>query len=155
MYLILNTLNTLNRREKMTKQLDHKQYSTAFSKWLREQKELDSKAQGIIISDIDYVILNYVTDKFIILEEKARNTKVKFPQSKILERLHKCCKTDDKYCGGYTLTFSGDSPENSEVITISNWDTKIKRQITKEQLTYFLLHFYIPDTFELDFWKNF
>lgn len=136
-----------------TTRVDHEQYSTSFSLWLREQKELDSRESGIIVSDLDYIITNYKNgDKFIIIEEKARNAVVKFPQSKILEFMHKICKQDKKYCGGYTLTFSGDNPENSEVITLIDWDTRLKRQISVSQLKYFLLNFRIPDEFELDFW---
>ena len=137
----------------MTTQAKHKQYQSAFSLWLREQKELDSK-DGTVISDIDYVITNYRTGKWVMIENKCRNQNVKFPQTKIIEKLHNLCKEDPNYMGYYLLTFSEEDPE-SGIIFLTNWETKLKRQVTKEQLLYFLKNFKIADQDEVDFWLNF
>jgi hypothetical protein len=114
----------------MTKERDFSG-STKFSKWLRDQKELDSN-DGFITTDLDYIWSNYKTKQFMLIEEKCQMQEIRYPQSSILKRLHLLCKADKKYLGFYQIKFQLEYPEDGGDI----WLNKIK--ITKEQLIKFL-----------------
>jgi len=139
----------------MTRQLENSKYfTTKFANWLRQNEALDSK-KGFTCSDIDFIWTNYKTGKFMMLEEKCLNSKIGFAQDKILNRVHECLKTDKNYMGFYFIQFSNESPEDG-LIFLTNMDTRIKKQVTIEELTFFLEKFRLPtDQFELDFFANF
>lgn len=123
---------------------DDKYFTTQFSGWCRENEKLDSRKAGIIISNLDYVIMNHITDKFIILEEKCQLQSIKFPQSKILMRLHNCCKSDKDYMGFFLVQFEHQGPTDGSIF-ITDIETDKKVEVSEEQLTQFLLDFVMPD----------
>lgn len=54
------------------------EHSSPFGLWLREQHEIDSNL-GFITTDIDYIWKNYVTNEWMLIEEKRYNI-TKHPQ---------------------------------------------------------------------------
>jgi hypothetical protein len=138
----------------MTRQLQNNKYfTTPFSNWCRENKELDSKKAGITISDVDMIITHYRNNnRFIILEEKCNLQPIKFPQSKILMRLHNLCKADENYMGYYFVQFQNESPFDGKIY-ITDMSTGDKIEISEEQLTQFLLDFNFPEEKD-NFWDE-
>lgn len=126
----------------MTRKLDHSKYHTKFSRWIREQKKLDSKL-GYTTTDIDYIWTNFKNDKFCIIEEKCRLSEMRFSQEKILKRLHELFKNDENYCGFYIIKFEHEFPEDDGQIYIQNYDDGQNIKITKAELIYFLENFEI------------
>lgn len=114
----------------MTKQRDFSG-STKFSNWLRQQERLDSK-KGFITTDLDYIWMNYKTEKFMIVEEKCQLQDVLYPQSAILKRIHKLCRADKNHMGCHRIKFQLEYPEDGGDIYLN--DIKI----TKEELLDFL-----------------
>lgn len=128
----------------------HESLETRFSEWLRCNPRLDSKALGLSIHDLDWIIHQYRTaeDKngprmlhnFMLLEEKRFGAECSFAQKDTFSVLDQCLKRRAtvfdsygnkitvRYYGFHTLQFSGAGPEDGERIL---WD---KKEITKEVL---------------------
>jgi len=115
---------TVNRRDGLD--------ATEFSKWLREQKEIDSK-DGYLATNIDYLWTNWKTNgEWMMIEEKRHCSEPKSWQVKMFETLDSACKKGDiKYRGFYILTFENTSPNDGLIWLHGN-------QITKEELIKFL-----------------
>jgi len=110
-------------------------HSTEFGLWLRKQKEIDSRL-GFVASNIDYVWHNYVSGKWMIIEEKRHNAEIRFCQKQIFKMVDESI-LNLKYSGFYFLKFENTGPEDGDIFLNS-----IK--ITKEQLLNFLVNFDIP-----------
>ncbi len=97
---------------------DRGRSGSRFSLWLREQPEIDSK-QGTIITDIDYVVCNYRTGNFMILEEKMFNGKMTETQVLIYSRLDALFIPDSLYKGAWLLQFEKTDPNDSSHVSIT------------------------------------
>ena len=62
-------------------------YEQFFSNWLFGN--LPSSAEGTIISNIDYVICDYKTKKFFLLELKTRGNQMQPRQKNLYNMIHK------------------------------------------------------------------
>lgn len=108
----------------MTKQRNDNN-GTEFSLWLRIQEPLKS-SKGFLATDIDYFWQDE-NDNFMLIEEKRYMNEIKPWQKKILLRLDKLCKADNKYKGFHFLQFEKTNPEDGKIY----WD---KKEITKDEL---------------------
>lgn len=87
-----------------------------FSAWLRLQPEIDSKTEGFITTDIDYLWKNYKTGEWMILEEKTHGAIVPRWQGEFLQLIDKLGAYDKKYKGLYLVRFENTSPDNGRVM---------------------------------------
>jgi hypothetical protein len=62
-------------------------YEQFFSNWLFAS--LPSSSEGTIISNIDYVICDYQTKKFFLLELKTRGNQMQQRQRNLYNMIHK------------------------------------------------------------------
>jgi len=109
----------------MTKQRFDK-HSTEFGLWVRIPEELDSK-KGFVATNIDFFWKNWITGKFMIIEEKRYMSEPAKFQHYIFQQLHNAFKNDSNYLGFHLLQFEKTSPEDGRIY----WD---KKEITKEKL---------------------
>lgn len=91
-----------------------------FSAWLRLQPEIDSKKEGYITTDIDYLWRNYKTGEWMILEEKTHGATVPRWQGEFLQLIDKLGAYDKFYQGVYLVRFENTSPDNGRVIVNKN-----------------------------------
>jgi len=101
-------------------------HSTEFGLWVRDVDELCS-SKGFVATDIDFMWSNYKTDEWMLIEEKRYNGAVVFPQSALLAKIDRACKSDTTYKGLHVLVFERTSPEDGRIY----WDDI---QISREQL---------------------
>jgi hypothetical protein len=52
-----------------------------FSQWIR--KSLPDSATGFLVTDLDFILFNYKTKKFMLIEVKSRSTRIKIWQQSI------------------------------------------------------------------------
>jgi hypothetical protein len=84
---------------------------TQFSKWLRDQTELDSE-KGYICTDLDYIWLNYKKDKWMMIEEKRTSGTITNAQRIVFKRIHKLCLKDPDYQGMHQISFENTNPDD-------------------------------------------
>ena len=87
-----------------------------FSAWLRLQPEIDSKTEGFITTDIDYLWKNYKTGDWMILEEKTHGATVPRWQGDFLQLIDKLGAFDKNYKGLYLVRFENTSPTNGRIM---------------------------------------
>lgn len=102
-----------------------------FSAWLRNQPEIDSKAEGFITTDIDYLWRNYKTGEWMILEEKTHGATVPRWQGEFLQLIDKLGAHDKLYKGCFLVRFEKTSPENGRIMVN-------KKLLTKNEFIKFL-----------------
>ena len=90
------------------------QHSTEFGLWLRDQKKVDS-SKGYIATNIDYVWHNYLTGKWVVIEEKRYMAKVAPWQNKIFNLAGWCFKHHPKFDGFFLLQFEKTSPIDGKI----------------------------------------
>jgi len=111
---------------------------TPFSRWIRNECK-DSK-DGLIVSDIDYILMDYKLKKIKILEEKTSGaTQVVFPQTRIMNLVKSAIR---KYVGEemegwvyegfFVVSFDKWCPLDSKDIRISGL------KVTPDQLRRFI-----------------
>lgn len=115
-------------------------YEREFSNWLKSM--LPKSSEWINISDIDFLIQNYKTKKFLIIELKTKWNEMPFWQKSIYNMLHKRLvfsnKEDERnYMGMYLLQFSWNNWEDSIVYISWTW-MKRKTQIFQMDFLTFL-----------------
>jgi hypothetical protein len=120
----------------MTKQETHGIRSNRLSNWIRQECP-DSK-DGFVVSDLDFVLMNYKTKQLILLEEKLRGAEPSFSQHYMLEKLNSWIaagiKQDEE-----EWTFHGTHLIQFEKEDVGDGWIKIdKKLVTKEQLKKFL-----------------
>lgn len=96
--------------------------------------------EGLLITDIDFVVSDFIKNKIMIIEAKTYSQGISFWQKKIYTTIHNSLKSVEGYQGAYLLVLSGEDPETSDKIFLNH----IK--ITKNQLIKFL-------NFEISFEK--
>lgn len=89
---------------------------TDFSAWLRVQPEIDSKTEGFITTDIDYLWKNYKSGKWMILEEKTHGATVPRWQGEFLQLIDSLGVHDKLYKGVYLVRFENTDPDNGRVM---------------------------------------
>lgn len=95
-----------------------------FLNWIRYQSKLASdKTHGFVVSDIDTMIFNYVSDKIGYFELKSNNAPIKFAQQQGLCKQHRLMDGEEDYVGTYLIQFENDSPEDGKT-TVSKCDGK-------------------------------
>lgn len=117
----------------MTKQRKDS-HSTEFGLWLRNQPELDSKKEGFIATNIDYMWRNYKTNEWMLIEEKRykdSGSDVSQWQRQMFVIIDKACKNDPDYKGIHLVHFEKTSPDDGKVYLD-------RSPVNKEQLIKFL-----------------
>jgi hypothetical protein len=112
----------------MTREL-YADYGTEFSKWLRSNKEIDSK-DGFIATNLDYIWANYKTGYWMLIEEKRHMSELRYSQRKQFEKITSSI-VDDKFLGFHFIQFENTGPEDGMVFLDG-------KEITKEELVSFL-----------------
>lgn len=118
----------------MTLPASNKNKFTKFSLWLRKQKELDSsREKGYVATDLDFVWRNYLTGKWMLIEEKTYMAEPSSNQKESFRLLHGCIiKSGDKnYKGLHLIQFEHETPEDGKIFLN-------RKEITKEELFEFL-----------------
>lgn len=111
-------------------------YEQYFSNWLF--KSLPSSSEWTIISNIDYVICDYKTKKFFLLELKTKWNQMQQRQKGLYNMIHKRLRRtngwvdDREFVGTYCICFSGTTFWDSSV-TIQ-WTNIRKKQVDEETL---------------------
>lgn len=111
-------------------------YEQFFSNWLFAS--LPSSSEGTIISNIDYVICDYKTKKFFLLELKTRWNEMQPRQKNLYNMIHKRLRrtnegVDDwKFVWTFCVQFSGTNFYDWPV-TI-RWTNIRKKQVDEETL---------------------
>jgi len=140
----------------MTRQEKHGIRDIKFSQWIR--KSLPDSSTGFSVSDIDFMLWNWKTKRFALLEIKCRNVELgkgqnwktkRFAlleikcrnvelgkgQKMMLQNIHRWIKNglDDgwNYYGYHLITFEGDTFENGKVYLN-------KKETTEKELIDFL-----------------
>lgn len=114
----------------MTRQMEHPEYSKSkLSNWIRDNPALDSK-KGYCVTDLDYIINNYKTDKIMIIEEKCRKQEMTRSQKHILSIIDSSLKQThpDTYYGTHLIQLENESPKDGKIF----WDGE---EITEKELT--------------------
>ena len=113
----------------MTRQEKHGIRDIYFSQWIR--RSLPDSSTGFSVSDIDFMLWNWKTKSFALLEIKCRNVEPSVGQYKMIKNVHRWIKKglDDnwKYYGYNLITFEGDTFENGRVYLN-------KKEITEKEL---------------------
>jgi hypothetical protein len=85
------------------------EHSSPFGLWLRKQNEIDSKI-GFITTDIDYIWKNYITNEWMLLEEKRYGKIPTRPQLNCLLQMDLYLKASKLYRGCYVVVFENSTP---------------------------------------------
>ena len=86
-------------------------HSSPFGLWLRDQREIDSK-RGFIATDIDYIWKNYITNEWLLLEEKRYGKKPTRPQINMFSQIDRYLLSSKLYRGYYIASFENTSPDD-------------------------------------------
>lgn len=105
-------------------------HSTEFGLWLREQSKIDSSL-GYVTTNIDFFWKNYLTGKFMLIEEKRYMSEVHNFQQRIFDKIDDAFKSDKDYYGFHLIQFEQTNPEDGKIYLD-------RKEITKEQLLDFL-----------------
>lgn len=91
-----------------------------FNDWLRAN--LPPPKDGIVITDIDFVIANYKSDSLMFIERKCKGRAAKPFQRKIFNNIHKAMQYANltifpnlNYRGFHKVTFDNDTFQNGQV----------------------------------------
>jgi len=93
----------------MTRQAQYHSKS-AFSSWLRDQKEIDSRTTMTNITDDDYKIYNYDKNLMMFIEEKTNRSCMRWHEKQAHEFLHCMLEGHHYYRGYHILQFEYESP---------------------------------------------
>jgi hypothetical protein len=94
--------------------------STEFNDWIRFCCKEPS--DGLLVSDLDFIFIDYKKKKLKLIEVKTYNAQIKFWQENIYKTLDKSLKSscdEYDYEGFYTITMSRSNPEISDIIKIN------------------------------------
>ncbi|MCK5019107.1 MAG: hypothetical protein KAS32_18750 [Candidatus Peribacteraceae bacterium] len=123
----------------MTKSITYKSSKmTPFSKWIR--KECKASEDGMIVSDLDYILMDYKLKRIKILEEKTSGaTQVVFPQTRIINLIKLAVKkyVEEEmegwvYEGFFVISFDKWYPLDSKDIRVNGLE------VTADQLRRFI-----------------
>ena len=89
-------------------------HSTEFGLWLREQEEIDSR-KGFVATNIDYMWKNYMTNDWMLIEEKRYGSQPQYAQKRLFEYINTVCYQRPFYKGFYLIVFEKTSPLDGKV----------------------------------------
>ena len=106
---------------------------------------LPKSSEGVIISNIDFVICNYETKKFIIIELKTKWNDMKLWQKQLYNMLHKrLMHTNDlddrSFQWTYCIRFMGENFSDPVFIQWTNIKEKRVDEETLRNTLYYLIH---------------
>ena len=106
---------------------------------------LPKSSEWVIISNIDFVICNYETKKFIIIELKTKWNDMKLWQKQLYNMLHRrLMKTNDlddrSFQGTYCIRFMGENFSDPVFIQWTNIKEKRVDEETLRNTLYYLIH---------------
>ena len=90
-------------------------HSTEFGLWLRVQPEIDSKREGFVATNLDYIWSNYRSGQWMLLEEKRFGMTPRRYQLCLFALLDKLAWIDPRYRGFHLLVFERTSPDDGEI----------------------------------------
>jgi len=87
-----------------------------FNSWVRNK--LPDSSTGYSASDLDFILWNWKTNKFMLLEIKTRNMKCRTGQKimwKLINKIfHKGCPADWQYLGFHLVVFENTTFEDGK-----------------------------------------
>lgn len=106
---------------------------------------LPKSSEGVIISNIDFVICNYETKKFIIIELKTKWNEMKNRQKWLYNMLHRRLmhtnNLDNRsFEGTYCIRFMGENFSDPVFIQWTNIKEKRIDEETLKSTLYYLIH---------------
>lgn len=106
---------------------------------------LPKSSEWVIISNIDFVICNYETKKFIIIELKTKWNDMKLRQKQLYNMLHRrLMHTNDlddrSFQGTYCIRFMGENFSDPVFIQWTNIKEKRVDEETLKNTLYYLIH---------------
>lgn len=106
---------------------------------------LPKSSEGVIISNIDFVICNYETKKFIIIELKTKWNEMKLRQKQLYNMLHRRLmhtnNLDNRsFEGTYCIRFMGENFSDPVFIQWTNIKEKRIDEETLKSTLYYLIH---------------
>lgn len=106
---------------------------------------LPKSSEWVIISNIDFVICNYETKKFIIIELKTKGNEMKLRQKQLYNMLHRrLMHTNDlddrSFQGTYCIRFMGENFSDPVFIQWTNIKEKRVDEETLKNTLYYLIH---------------
>lgn len=106
---------------------------------------LPKSSEGVIISNIDFVICNYQTKKFILVELKTKGNDMKPRQKWLYNMLHRRLMhtndLDDRlFQGTYCIRFMGENFSDPVFIQWTNIKEKRVDEETLRNTLYYLIH---------------
>lgn len=118
-------------------------YETFFQN--RLFSNLPKSSDGVIISNIDFVICNYETKKFILVELKTKGNEMKPRQKWLYNMIHKrLMHTNDlddrSFEGTYCIRFMGETFADPVFIQGTNIKEKRIDEETLKSTLYYLIH---------------
>lgn len=99
--------------------------STEFGIWLRQQPDIDSK-NGYVASNIDFLWMNYLSKKWLLIEEKRFG---KFPtryQVEMYKLLDQVRNIDNNYRGFHVLVFEKTNPDDGGIYLDGKFISKVE-----------------------------
>ncbi len=87
---------------------------TPFGVWLRKQHEIESKL-GFITTDIDYIWKNFVTNEWMLIEEKRYGKTPTRPQLNCLSQIDTYLKASKLYRGYFVMVFEKTTPDDGAI----------------------------------------
>lgn len=110
-----------------------------FSAWIRQK--LPSSSDGMIVSDLDWIIYNYKTKKLMLLEHKCRMGEPGKGQRSIFQILHSTILAglpsaypQMEYLGLHLLQFPGEGFNSPDPETRDEYCYFDHRRLTEEEL---------------------
>jgi len=131
----------------MTRQKDDPNSGTQFGQWLRDNEDLRSGTlhKGFAITNIDYLVLDCETGKWMLVEEKRGMSEVRWTQIDQFKRLHLSISSP-LYHGFHILQFENSTPDDGRT-----WlDSK---KVGVDMLTMFLA-FRLPTEWYATTWRQ-
>lgn len=106
---------------------------------------LPKSSEGVIISNIDFVICNYKTKKFILVELKTKGNEMKPRQKWLYNMLHRRLmhtnNLDNRsFEGTYCIRFMGENFSDPVFIQWTNIKEKRIDEETLKSTLYYLIH---------------
>lgn len=106
---------------------------------------LPKSSEGVIISNIDFVICNYKTKKFILVELKTKGNEMKNWQKWLYNMLHRRLmhtnNLDNRsFEGTYCIRFMGENFSDPVFIQWTNIKEKRIDEETLKSTLYYLIH---------------
>lgn len=91
--------------------------SLKLNDWIR--KNCKPSSEGLLVTDVDFIFFDYKKNKYMMLEAKTYDAKMKLWQKQVYKKIDKSLRNDPDYVGFYLITLSHEDPRSSEWIKIN------------------------------------